>query len=87
VSGPTSAVVVLSQIDTRYFLGVDNLYRFSLHFAIFKSGEKEPVATSYHDALWRRSVNVEVDLEEGEYVIHVCLSLNFPAYPANNMNR
>jgi hypothetical protein len=66
---------MLSQIDTRYFSGVESAYKFSLRFVIFKTGEKEPVATSYHDALWRRSVNVEVDLEAGDYVVQVGLFL------------
>jgi hypothetical protein len=62
---------MLSQLDTRFFLGVDNPYKFSLRFVIFKAGEKEPLASSYHDSMWRRSVNVEVDLEAGDYVVHV----------------
>jgi hypothetical protein len=62
---------MLSQLDTRYFYGVESPFLFSLTFVIFKVGEKEPIANSYHDAMWRRSVNVEVYLEEGDYVVQV----------------
>jgi len=71
VSQSTSAIFVLSQLDTRYFQGVENSYKFSLNFIVFKAGEKEAIASSYHDALWRRSVNVEIDLEAGDYVVQV----------------
>lgn len=68
---------MLSQLDTRFFIGVDNIYKFSLSFVLFKAGEKEPIAASYHDATWRRSVNVELEMDEGDYVVHVRLECPF----------
>ncbi|EJU01594.1 cysteine proteinase [Dacryopinax primogenitus] len=68
-SGPT--IVVLTQLDTRYFRELAPWTRWSFDFALFKRGEKDVVAVSHHAAIWTRSVNIELDLEEGEYVVHV----------------
>jgi hypothetical protein len=38
---------------------------------VYARDGEEPVATSMHDIFWQRSAAVEVDLEAGEYVVHV----------------
>lgn len=71
LSKDTDAVIVLAKLDERYFYGVGSQYYFSLHCQVFKEGEDEPVAISMHNKLWDRSVNLEVSLEAGNYVVQV----------------
>ena len=57
-----------------YFKGIESKFSFKLFFAIFKNGSAEPIATSPHNSNFEvcsRSVNLEVDLPAGEYVVHV----------------
>ena len=71
ISSPTPAVIVLAQVDTRSFAEIAGPYRWSLEFALYKKGESEPIGRSVHDRLYGRSVQMELDLEEGDYVVHV----------------
>ena len=45
---------------------------FGLEFAIFRKGAKEALAASRPHSSWYRGVNVELDLDAGEYVVQVC---------------
>jgi hypothetical protein len=69
----TSAMIVLSQMDTRYFDTISGRSHWTFDFLLYKKGEKEPIAESLHSRMYARSVNVEVDLQAGEYVVHVRL--------------
>ncbi|KAJ7589466.1 cysteine proteinase [Mycena floridula] len=69
----TSAIVVLSQVDSRYFKEISGRYIWTFNFQIFKKGETEPMEESNLSQPWTRSVNVELDLEAGEYIVHVRL--------------
>lgn len=71
LSKDTDAVIVLAQLDTRYFRGLSSQYLFSLHYQVFKKDEEDPVAISPHNSSWDRSVNLEVFLEAGDYVVQV----------------
>ncbi|KAG2011227.1 hypothetical protein CC2G_011370 [Coprinopsis cinerea AmutBmut pab1-1] len=73
LSGPTQAVIVLSQIDTRYFRDIAGRARWSLDFVLVKEGEKEPIAEVTHSEFHLRSVNMEIHLEEGNYIVYVRL--------------
>ncbi|KZV99799.1 cysteine proteinase [Exidia glandulosa HHB12029] len=73
VSKPTSAVIVLAQLDSRYFSEISGYSYWSLEFVLFKKDESEPLAESGHTSLWGRSVNLEIDLDEGDYVVQVRL--------------
>jgi hypothetical protein len=65
-------VIALAQIDSRYFRGLESNYEYALSFVIFKFGEDEPVGWSRQNGLFRsRSVNLELNLDEGLYVVHV----------------
>ncbi|KAJ7613033.1 hypothetical protein FB45DRAFT_993113 [Roridomyces roridus] len=68
---PSTAVIVLSQLDTRYFSDISGRSRWSLDFALYKQGETEMLAQSVHARYFSRSVNLEIQLEAGEYVVHV----------------
>ncbi|KAG8889508.1 hypothetical protein FRB98_003982 [Tulasnella sp. 332] len=66
----TFAVVVLAQQDPRYFAAISGYATWSLDFVIFKKGEKEPYATSQHSRYWGRSVQLETELDAGDYIVH-----------------
>ncbi|CAE6515547.1 unnamed protein product, partial [Rhizoctonia solani] len=70
------AVIVLSQLDDRYFSELSGCWAWSLEFVVYRKGAPatEPYAISEHTVLWRRNVHAELDqLEAGEYVVHVRL--------------
>ncbi|KAJ3874638.1 cysteine proteinase [Lentinula edodes] len=67
------AMIVLSQLDTRFFEEISGRYFWTFEFVVFKKGEKEYLAHSGPSRVWRRSVNLEVNLEAGDYVAHVRL--------------
>ncbi|TFK50435.1 cysteine proteinase [Heliocybe sulcata] len=71
VDGATPAIIVLSKLDERHFRQISAPCMHSIDFIIFKRGDQQPISHSSHDQLWRRSVNTEVELEPGEYVVHV----------------
>lgn len=68
-SGPV--VIVFAQLDERYFKGLEGQYRFELGFRVHKAGEEDYVVRSQNYYRMNRSVNVELDLEAGEYVVVV----------------
>lgn len=65
------AIIVLSQLDDRYFSDLSGYSKFTLDFKLFKKGDKRVLANSSHSTFFRRSVNAELDLDAGEYVVHV----------------
>ncbi|THU76891.1 cysteine proteinase [Dendrothele bispora CBS 962.96] len=73
LSEPTLTIIVLSQIDSRYFKEISGCSYWQFDFIIFKAGKKEIIAESSLSRLYARSVNVEVNLDAGDYVIHVRL--------------
>ena len=68
---PSGTVIVLSQIDDRYFKGIDGRSIWSFNFLLFKKGESRHLAGSPCSRNCGRSVNLEIDLEAGEYVVEV----------------
>lgn len=64
-------IVVLAKMDERYFEAISGFSRWTLDFKIYKKGEPELLASSSHSTFFRRSVNCELDLEAGDYVVHV----------------
>lgn len=68
-SGPV--VIVFSQLDERYFKGLEGQYRFELSFRVHKAGEEDYVVRSQNYYRMNRSVNVELDLNAGDYVVVV----------------
>ncbi|KAJ7155793.1 cysteine proteinase [Mycena filopes] len=67
----SDAIIVLSQLDSRYFLDISGRSVWSLDFVLYKQGKPEAVAESVHARFFSRSVNLEIPLEAGEYVVHV----------------
>ncbi|KAH7099011.1 cysteine proteinase [Auriculariales sp. MPI-PUGE-AT-0066] len=68
----TNCVIVLAQIDTRYFKEISGCYLWSLDFSVFKDGSEEPLVDNAHQKFFGRSINAEIELDEGNYVVHVC---------------
>lgn len=69
----TEAVIVLSQLDDRYFKGLQGKYNFTLQFRVQndEDDEDEYIARSKLNYELQRSVNVEVFLTKGTYTVLV----------------
>ncbi|KAI1749530.1 hypothetical protein F4782DRAFT_533330 [Xylaria castorea] len=66
-TGPV--VLALSQLDTRYYRGLEGQYRFELNFRLHKKGQEDYVVRSILPYRQTRSVNVELELKAGEYTV------------------
>ncbi|KAL2020944.1 hypothetical protein VTK56DRAFT_7831 [Thermocarpiscus australiensis] len=66
-SGPV--VIVLSQLDDRYFRGLEDQYRFGLGFRVHRAGEEDYLVRTQTTYRMRRSCSVELELEAGEYTV------------------
>lgn len=64
-------MIVLQQVDKRYFDEISGYVAYDFEFVVFKKGSKEEYASSTRIKRWSRSRNVEVHLEAGDYVVHV----------------
>ncbi|KAL9561422.1 hypothetical protein ACKAV7_014777 [Fusarium commune] len=63
-------VLVLSQLDDRYFQDLKGQYEFILHFAVRSVGSNTPICQAHPvQQLHRRSVNCEVMLAPGTYEV------------------
>jgi len=90
ISKPASVVVVLTQLDTRYFKGLEGQYIFDLAFRLHKAGEEDYIVRSHANYCMRRSVSAELDLDEvGEYsvLIKITAQRDFTALPVETVIR
>ncbi|KAL7951978.1 hypothetical protein V8C42DRAFT_23463 [Trichoderma barbatum] len=71
ITKPGPVVIVLAQLDDRYFRGLHGQYKFELAFRIHKAGHEDYLVRSQAPYRMRRSVNVELDLEAGDYDVRV----------------
>ena len=62
-------VLVLSQLDDRYYQGLQGQYDFDLNFRLHRTGQEGYVVRTVSRYCQRRSINVELDLDAGEYVV------------------
>ncbi|KAL2866655.1 calpain-like protein [Aspergillus lucknowensis] len=71
VTKPGPVILVLSQLDTRYFKGLVGEYDFVLKFRLQKEGEDEYdyIVRSHNNSLISRSTNAEVNLDPGSYQV------------------
>ncbi|KAJ7659255.1 cysteine proteinase [Mycena polygramma] len=71
LSKTASAVLVLAQLDVRYYKGISPPCYWNFDFVLFKRGQKEPLDTSSHSRFTSRSVSLEFpELDAGEYIVH-----------------
>jgi hypothetical protein len=68
----TCAVIVLSQLDTRYFRGLEGQYKFQLAFRLHRYGAQGPIVQGYSSG--DLSATTEVDLEAGTYDVLLQIS-------------
>jgi len=68
---PGPVVIVLSQLDDRYFRGLEGKYGFSLAFRVHKAGHDDYLVRTQGSYCMRRSINVELNLAAGEYLVLV----------------
>ncbi|PQE06950.1 Calpain family cysteine protease protein [Rutstroemia sp. NJR-2017a WRK4] len=66
---PAPVMIVLSQLDRRYFCGLEGQYKFELSFRVHKAGEEDYIVRSHGNYWMRRSVTAELELPAGEYDI------------------
>ncbi|KAF5500414.1 Calpain-D [Colletotrichum siamense] len=71
-------VLVLSQLDTRYFKGLQGQYTFRIHFRIHersRPGAEDYIVRSHGNYLMERSVSIELpDMPAGEYSIYMSVA-------------
>ncbi|OLN87462.1 Calpain-9 [Colletotrichum chlorophyti] len=71
-------VLVLSQLDTRYFKGLQGQYSFRMHFRIHERGRpgaEDYIVRSHGNYLMDRSVSIELpDMPAGEYSIFLSVT-------------
>ncbi|CAK5273732.1 unnamed protein product [Mycena citricolor] len=73
IPSATRAVIVLSKLEERYFTEMSGNSIWMFDFVVFKKGSKEMLAQSSIPRFHLRSVNVELWLQRGDYVVHVRL--------------
>ncbi|KAL2107670.1 hypothetical protein VUR80DRAFT_4893 [Thermomyces stellatus] len=71
-------VLVLSQLDRRYFKGLEGQYSFRLHFRVHevgRPGAEDYIVRSHGNYLMTRSVSVEIpDMPAGEYTVFLLVT-------------
>ena len=60
-------VIVLSQLDDRYYRGLEGQYTFELHFRLDKDSEQDYIVRSHGNYSMRRSVSTDLELDPGTY--------------------
>ncbi|KAJ7122682.1 hypothetical protein C8R43DRAFT_45494 [Mycena crocata] len=64
-------IIVLSQLDVRYFKGISSPCYWNFDFVLYKRGQREPIDASSHSRFTARSVSLEFqELAEGDYIVH-----------------
>ena len=80
---PSHAIIVLAQIDDRYFLDMNAVYTWLFDFVLYRKGNTTPIgAAANQTLLLQRSVNFEGSLDAGDYVVHVRTD-RFPVNPVS----
>ncbi|KAJ3475010.1 hypothetical protein NLI96_g12118 [Meripilus lineatus] len=75
ITEKTPTVIVLQQIDTRYFRDHSGWLAYLFDFVLFKKGSKEPIARPVKTSPLNRSVSIEIDLEPGDYVVQARIDI------------
>ncbi|KAI4192177.1 MAG: hypothetical protein LQ348_003243 [Seirophora lacunosa] len=69
VTQPGPVVIVLSQLDSRYFRGLEGQYTFQLHFRLEKDDDDSVVVRSHSNCSMSRSVSTDIELKPGTYSV------------------
>ncbi|CAE6445197.1 unnamed protein product [Rhizoctonia solani] len=84
------AMIVLSQLDDRYFSELSGSWCWSLEFVVYRKDApaSEPYAVSEHTMLWRRNVHIELgQLEAGDYVVHDYMKESMSKWNTRKLNQ
>ena len=74
ISKRATTVLVLSQLDDRYFRGLQGQYVFVLSFTLHCAGQEDYIVSTPRGLMSQRSVNVELDLDAGSYEVRLKIS-------------
>jgi hypothetical protein len=67
----STAVIVLSLLNDRYFKGLEGIVRHNIEFAVYKRDTRECKGESVSAVFWQRSVSCQLELEAGDYAVYV----------------
>jgi len=67
----STAVIVLSLLDDRYFKGLEGIVKHNIEFAVYKRDTREWKGESVSALFWQRSVSCQLELEAGDYAVYV----------------
>ncbi|KZP04006.1 cysteine proteinase [Athelia psychrophila] len=70
----TDAIIALSQSDTRFYSVVQSAAEWSFDFKLFKKGSDRVLGSSSYSYGRARSVTLNIELQPGDYVVHVRLN-------------
>ncbi len=91
LSASTPAVIVLSQLDQRYYRDISGRANWTMDFTLVKEGEEYPISESGHSDFYQRSVHLEADLDQGDYIVYARLDRTLdknevcPLIPKHNL--
>ncbi|KAL8810965.1 MAG: hypothetical protein Q9200_002182 [Gallowayella weberi] len=71
LSKDSPVVLVLCQLDDRYFRGLDGQYVYRLQFELYEDGQEDYIAQNRPKYSMTRSATTELDLEAGQYFVRV----------------
>ncbi|KAL8907244.1 MAG: hypothetical protein Q9207_001545, partial [Kuettlingeria erythrocarpa] len=71
ISEASPVVIMLCQLDDRYFRGLEGQYRFRLEFELRRHGSDEYITRNKPSYFMVRSVTTELDLQAGQYTVLV----------------
>ncbi|KAF8993311.1 hypothetical protein BDQ17DRAFT_1546123 [Cyathus striatus] len=77
IPSPSLSIIVLSELDNRYFRSHIGVFEWAFDFILFRRGDPEPIGESSPGEFHTRSVNLEMNLEPGDYVIHIRLDRRY----------
>ncbi|KAL8674572.1 MAG: hypothetical protein Q9168_001015 [Polycauliona sp. 1 TL-2023] len=69
VTKPGPVIIVLSQLDNRYYKGLEGEYTFKLNFRFEKDGDESFMVRSHSNYSMSRSVSTDIHLEPGTYSV------------------
>ncbi|KAH0538403.1 hypothetical protein FGG08_005003 [Glutinoglossum americanum] len=76
-------VIMLAQLDDRYFRGLEGRYAFELQFRVHRKGERDYLVRSHGSYCMRRSVSTELDLEAGKYLVLIkVIATRYDGWPS-----
>ncbi|KIJ30714.1 hypothetical protein M422DRAFT_214442, partial [Sphaerobolus stellatus SS14] len=73
VSEESPAIIMLSQADARFWKEFSGCSEWRMDFMLFKKDTEEPLERSGYSVDWDRSINLNVHLAAGDYILHIRL--------------